>query len=68
MSLAGRKAFPTQESLGPTNLSRLLAGLEAQRAELGELADELIGALRGVGVTAPPGPGFIHTEFAGTWH
>jgi hypothetical protein len=68
MSLVGRKTSPIQYPTGATNLSRLLAGLEAQRAELGELADDLIAALRGAGVTPPPRPGFIHGEFAGPWH
>lgn len=44
--------------------AQLLEGLEAQREELGHVAEELITLLRGAGIN-PPGPLPIRTEYAG---
>jgi hypothetical protein len=45
--------------------SHLLAGLEAMRSELGELAEELISLLRSTGIEPTPAPDHIRTEYAG---
>ena len=45
--------------------SHLLAGLEAMRSELGELAEELITLLRGTGIEPVRASDHIRTEYAG---
>ena len=45
--------------------SHLLAGLEAMRSELGELAEELITLLRGTGIEPAHASDHIRTEYAG---
>ncbi|MDA8095906.1 MAG: hypothetical protein M0T84_18760 [Betaproteobacteria bacterium] len=49
----------------PEEAALLLQGLEAQRAELGSIAEELIELLRAKGVRPPPSPDHIRTEFLG---
>lgn len=53
-------------SLQPSEASCLLAGLETQRHELGELAEELIRLLRGAGISPPSRPEHIKPEDAGS--
>ncbi|MGH8671106.1 MAG: hypothetical protein ACREUA_03575 [Burkholderiales bacterium] len=45
--------------------SHLLAGLETLRKEIGTGADELIALLRAAGISPPPTPSHIRTEYAG---
>lgn len=49
----------------PREAALLLEGLEAQREELGHVAEELIGLLRSAGVNPPPVPDHIRSEYAG---
>lgn len=50
-------------ALGEASL--LLQGLEEQREELGELAEDLISLLRSKGVVPPPIPHHIRSEYMG---
>jgi hypothetical protein len=52
-------------NLADTEASRLLAGLESMRSELGLLADELITLLHAEGVRKPTPDEHIRFEYAG---
>lgn len=65
MNLVNADKSATQISMEPREAALLLEGLEAQREELGHVAEELIELLRSAGINPPPVPDHIRSEYAG---